>query len=60
MRKDGVRKLDHATLEVLRERAVRPMREGESSKSIMPITGAAAGTQDARLYEVTMLLPYLH
>jgi hypothetical protein len=30
MRKDDARKLDHATLEAMRERAVRRVHEGES------------------------------
>lgn len=39
MRKDDGRKLDHATLEVLRERAVRCVQEGESPEAIARIFG---------------------
>ena len=39
MRKDDARKLDHATLEALRERAVRRVQEGESPEVIARVFG---------------------
>ena len=39
MRKDDARKLDHATLEAMRERAVRRVHEGESPEVVAKIFG---------------------
>lgn len=39
MRKDDARKLDHATLEAMRERAVRRVQEGESPEVVAKIFG---------------------
>ncbi|MCI0736173.1 MAG: IS630 family transposase [Beijerinckiaceae bacterium] len=39
MRKDDARKLDHAALEALRERAVRRVQEGESAEVISRVFG---------------------
>jgi transposase len=39
MRKDDARKLDHATLEALRERAVRRVQEGESPEVVARVFG---------------------
>lgn len=39
MRKDDARKLDHATLEALRERAVRRVQEGESPEVVARVIG---------------------
>ena len=39
MRKDDARKLDHATLEALRERAVQRVQEGESPEVISRVFG---------------------
>jgi len=39
MKKDDARKLDHQTLEALRERAVRRVQEGESPEVVARIFG---------------------
>jgi transposase len=39
MRKHDARKLDHATLEALRERAVQRVQEGESPEMVAPVFG---------------------
>ena len=39
MRKDDARKLDHKTLEAMRERAVRRVQEGESPEIVAQIFG---------------------
>ena len=39
MRKHDARKLDHATLEALRERAVQPVQEGESPEVVARVFG---------------------
>jgi transposase len=39
MRKDDARKLDHQTLEVMRERAVRRVQEGESPEVVAKVFG---------------------
>ena len=39
MRKDDARKLDHATLEALRERAVQRVQEGESPEVVARVFG---------------------
>ncbi|MGB6982441.1 MAG: helix-turn-helix domain-containing protein, partial [Methylocella sp.] len=39
MRKDDARKLDHKTLETMRERAVRRVQDGESPEVVARIFG---------------------
>jgi transposase len=39
MRKDDARRLDHATLEAMRERAVRSVQEGESPELVARVIG---------------------
>ncbi|MGA9215299.1 MAG: IS630 family transposase, partial [Methylocella sp.] len=39
MRKDDARRLDHKTLETMRERAVRRVRDGESPEVVARIFG---------------------
>ena len=43
MRKDDARKLDHETLEAMRERAVRRVQAGESPEIVAQICGLVAG-----------------
>ena len=40
MRKDDARKLDHAALEALRERAVQIVQQGESPEGVARVSGA--------------------
>ena len=39
MRRDDARKLDHATLEAMRERAVQRVQEGESPEVVARVFG---------------------
>src|SRR5258708_22242466 len=44
MRKDDARRLDHATLEAMRERAVRSVQDGESPEVVADVLGINRST----------------
>src|SRR5260221_8747039 len=44
MRKDDARRLDHATLEAMRERAVRSVEDGESPEVVADVLGINRST----------------
>jgi transposase-like protein len=44
MRKDDARRLDHATLEAMRERAVRSVQDGESPEVVAGVLGINRST----------------
>ena len=44
MRKNDARQLDHATLEAMRERAVRSVQDGESPEVVARILGVNRST----------------
>src|SRR5258707_13757371 len=44
MRKDDARRLDHATLEAMRERAVRSVQDGESPEGVADVLGINRST----------------
>ena len=46
MRKDDARKLDHQTLEAMRERAVQRVQEAESPEVVAKIFGVSRTTID--------------
>src|SRR6202161_2834655 len=49
MRKDDARRLDHATLEAMRERAVRSVQNGESPEVVARVIGVKLSSFDGRL-----------
>jgi transposase-like protein len=44
MDRDDARRLDHATLEAMRERAVRSVQDGESSEVVADVLGINRST----------------